>query len=274
VRIAAMDFLSARGSMAREHAIDPAPLRASLRDPLPEVRAAAATALASTAADDANDLLVPLLDDEARSVRSAALAAVLVHGGLDGAMTGGERLHSLARSAAVDDRVDAAAVLEVLGTPGYRRLRELLDDPDPRVRRAAVRASRGCPDRRLVDPLLSALSDRRTEAAAAAGLAAIGVAAAPRLVAMLASASTARRTRLQIPRILKQIPCDESWEGLRTAMRSPDSHLRLRAFSALSTLRIRLERPASSLEEIRGLVEREIRETLGVLAAWSRSRGA
>jgi ATP/ADP translocase/HEAT repeat protein len=272
VRIAAMDFLSARGSLAREHAIDPAPLRASLRDPLPEVRAAAATALASSTADDANDLLVPLLDDDARSVRSAALAAILVHGGLDGAMTGGERLHSLARSSTVADRIDAAAVLEALGPPGYRRLRELLDDPDPRVRRAAVRASRGCPDRRLVDPLLAALSDRRTEAAATAGLAAIGVAAAPRLVAMLASPLTARRTRLQIPRILRQIPCEESWQGLRSAMRSPDSHLRLRAFSALSTLRVRLEHPPAPLDEVRALVEREIRETLGVLVAWSRAR--
>ncbi|MBX7192653.1 MAG: HEAT repeat domain-containing protein, partial [Sandaracinaceae bacterium] len=273
VRIAAMDLLATWGPQAREWSIDPAPLRANLRDPVPEVRASAASALASTSADDANDLLVPMLDDEARAVRSAALAGVLVHGGLDGAMTGGARLLALARSEDVDDRVDAAAVLEVLGPPGYRRLRELLDDRDAHVRRAAVRAARGCHDRRLIDPLLEALVDPRTEAAATTALAAIGAPAAPRLCAMLASDATPRRARLQIPRVLKQIPSEEAWQGLRRAASDPDSHLRLRAFAALSTLRGRLERPPTSIEELRPLLEREIHETLLVAAAWRRARG-
>jgi hypothetical protein len=56
-------------------------------------------------------------------------------------------------------------------------------------------------------------------------------------------------------------------------MRSPDSHLRLRAFSALSSLRLRLELPPVPVDEVRALVEREIGETLGVLVAWSRARG-
>jgi len=272
VRIAAMSFLSRRGQEARELALDVTPVRAALRDPLPEARAAAASALACVAADDANDALGPLLDDEARSVRVAALAGLLTHGGLDGAMTGGERILTLARSTVVQDRADAAAVLGQLGSPGYRRLRELIDDPDRAVRRAALRAARGCPDRRLIDPLLMALTEAETAHAAAAALAAIGSAAAPRLVAMLASQESPRRARLEIPRILRQIACDESWQGLRAAMSDPDSHLRLRVFSALSVLRRRLGRPPLGLEEIRVLVRREVEETLGVVFGWSVAR--
>jgi ATP/ADP translocase/HEAT repeat protein len=272
VRIAAMNVLSGLGSASRDAVLDASPIRVALRDPIPEVRAAAALALSSAEGDDANDALVPLLDDDARGVRSAALSGLLSHGGLDGAMTGGARLLSLARSEVVEDRVDAASVLERLGPAGYRRLRELLADPSPAVRRAAVRAARGVPDRRLVEPLLDALLEPATEAAACAALAAIGVPAAPRLVAMLSNAATPRRARLTIPRILRQIPCEESWQGLRAVAGDPDSHLRLRVFAALSQLRQRLGRPPLSLDEVRSYVQREVQETYTVLAGWAAAR--
>lgn len=272
VRIAAMNVLTSLGAATREAAIDVSPVRAALGHAIPEVRAAAALALSTALGDDANDELVPLLDDEARPVRAAALSGLLSHGGLDGAMTGGARLLSLARSEREEDRIDAASVLERLGLAGFRRLRELLCDESPAVRRAAIRAARGVPDRRLVEPLLEALCDPSTEAAAVTALASVGVPAAPRLVAMLSNRQTPRRARLTIPRVLRQIPCDESWQGLRAVAADPDSHLRLRVFAALSQLRARLGRPPLTLDEIRTYVEREVHETLTVLAGWNAAR--
>jgi HEAT repeat protein len=140
------------------------------------------------------------------------------------------------------------------------------------VRRAAVRAARGVPDRRLTEPLLAALCDPSTESAAVTALAAIGAPAAPRLVALLTSGQTPRRARLTIPRVLRQIPCDESWQGLRAVASDPDSHLRLRVFAALSQLRARLGRPPLSLEDVRAYVQREVQETYGVLAGWAAAR--
>ena len=76
VRVAAMNALGKMGAPAREAAVDVTPIRSALHDPSPEVRASAAHALSALTSDDANDALIPLLEDEARLVRTAAPSQV------------------------------------------------------------------------------------------------------------------------------------------------------------------------------------------------------
>jgi HEAT repeat protein len=61
-----------------------APALAALRDEDPAVRAAATTTFAALAQDDAVEALVPLLADRSEDVRVAALAGLLLHGGIEG----------------------------------------------------------------------------------------------------------------------------------------------------------------------------------------------
>ena len=183
VRIAAMTSIAKRGAEARRLALDITPLRAALDDALPEVRAAAAAALAALALDDANDALVSLLDDDARSVRAAALAALLTHGGLDGAMTGGS---SSALAHALHHRTTER-------TPRLASSGRPATDPCASSSRGSGRAGeahRGPRGARLSRPTptstsVAALHDPQTERAAVTALAQIGSPAAPRLVALL-----------------------------------------------------------------------------------------
>lgn len=272
VRVAAMNALGKMGAPAREAAVDVAPIRSALHDPSPEVRASAAHALSALTSDDANDALIPLLEDEARLVRTAALAGLLSHGGLDGAMVGGARLLTLTQSNDFEDRVDAACALESLGAQGFRQVRPLLADPNPAVRRAAVRSARGIGDKRLIEPLIEALFDPLTTNAAGVALAGIGTSAAPRLVALLLDPKTPRTARLQLPRVLRMIPCEVSWQGVHRAASDPDSHLRLRSYAALSQLRARMNRGPLPLHEVRAWILREVNETYSVLAGWTAAK--
>ncbi|MCC6526844.1 MAG: cyclic nucleotide-binding domain-containing protein [Polyangiaceae bacterium] len=278
VRVAALERLAVLGQAAPGPgdvtAETPAPtaVRRALADAVPEVRAAAATAHAALTGDEAIEALVPLLSDPVRSVRAAALSGVLAHGGFEGAMVGGQLLAALLGSEVRADRMDAASVLAALGRQGRRRLEALLADPDPGVRLEAVRAASSVADRVLVPALLRALGERHTAAAAAAALAAVGPAAVPALAALLASEDTPRHIRLELPRVLRGIACEESYAAVRAVTASPDSHLRLRAFAALSRLCDALRRPVESLATVRAWLEREIVETCHNLHAWERAR--
>ncbi|MBI4954463.1 MAG: HEAT repeat domain-containing protein [Myxococcales bacterium] len=278
VRVAALERLAVLGPAAPgpadapEQAPAPTAVRRALADAVPEVRAAAATAHAVLTGDEAIEALVPLLSDPVRSVRAAALSGVLAHGGFEGAMVGGELLAALFRSEDRADRMDAASVLAALGRQGRRRLEALLADPDPGVRLEAVRAASSVADRVLVPALLRALAERHTAAAAAAALAAVGPAAVPALAGLLVREDTPRRIRLELPRVLRGIACEASYAAVRAATTSPDSHLRLRAFAALSRLRETLRRPVEALATVRTWLEREIVETCHNLHAWERAR--
>jgi len=251
----------------------PGPTEAALADRVADVRAAAAAAHAALAQDEAVDALAPLLTDSAPDVRVAALAGLLRHGGVEGGIVGGAELGRLLGSEARDDRVAAARALRHLGTGAYRPVRRLLADPDPAVRRAALKAAPGVPDRRLVPLLLELLADPATRTRAGTALVAIGADAATPLAAALDDPHTSRPVRLLIPRLLRRIPQPVSYERLREHVQEPDSHVRLRILAALARLRrvLNLREPLSFVQEN---VERELKEAYRNLSAWAAARTA
>jgi ATP/ADP translocase/HEAT repeat protein len=251
---------------------DPGPVRLALADPVPAVRAAAAAAYAALAQDECVEPLAQLLNDPAPDVRVAALAGLLKHGGVEGGIVGGSELGRLLGSDREEDRVAAARAMRHLGASAYRPVRRLLLDPDPAVRRAALKSAPGVADPRLVPPLIEALGDAATRYRAGQALVAIGRPAAAPLGKLLADPAVSRTVRMEVPRLLRRIPDEESYLLLRAHVHANDSHLRLRIYGALSRLRRELRRPAEPLSFVQELATAEARETYANLAGWTQAR--
>ena len=266
VRTAALYHLAHAGGA------DPEPARRALADPDADVRAAAAAAYAALAEDESVDALAPLLTDPAADVRVASLAGLLKQGGVEGGIVGGVELGRLLASRREDELVSAARALRHLGPSAFRPLRRLLEDPDPVVRRAALKAAPGVADPRLVPALLYLLADPPCRHRAGQALIAIGEAAAEPLAALLAKPSTPRAVKLEIPRLLRRIPRERSYGLLRSQVTTNDSHLRLRIHAALSHLRHDLHGPPEPLPFVQQLVTAEIVEAYANVLGWQQAR--
>jgi len=244
----------------------------ALHDPASAVRAAAAEAYATLKRDDAVEALVPLLSDPSDEVRVAALSGLLGHGGIEGGIEGGTQLARLLASAKRSDRIEAARALKSLGSAAYRPLRKLLDDPDPAVRRAALRSAPGVADPRLVPILVTMLGDPAVRRRAGQALAAVGEPAVGPLCDVLTNPVVPRQVRLLIPRLLRRIPLPITYERVRALVAVDDSHLRLRIYAALSHLRQSLRREGEPVAAIHAMIHRELLETYGNLAGWEMAR--
>ncbi len=245
--------------------------RVALADPVPSVRAAAAAAYAALARDDSVDDLAPLLTDPSADVRVAAVAGLLRHGGVEGGIVGGAELGRLLIGSR-EDLVTAARALQSLGPGAYRPLRKLLADPDPGVRRAALAAAPGVADPRLVPLLLDLLSDPPSRRRAGKALIAVGPPAVEPLGRALSDPAVPRGVKLEIPRMLKRIAVEASYDVLKHHVRDPDSHLRLRVYAALSSLRRQLGRSSEPVQFLLPLVQFEITETYRNQQAWAAAR--
>jgi ATP/ADP translocase/HEAT repeat protein len=251
---------------------DPVVARGALADESPEVRAAAAAALAAAARDEAVEDLAPLLADPEADVRVAALVGLLREGGVEGGIVGGAELGRLLAAGGRDDLVNAARALRHLGPGAYRPLRRLLADPDPSVRRAAARAAPGVADPRLVPVLIGMLSDRASRHRAGQALVAIGEAATEPLAALLGDAAVSRAVQLEVPRLLRRVARPVSYNLLRRHVATADSHVRLRVLAGLSHLRTQLNRAPEPLGSVAALIRAEIAESDANVSNWTRAR--
>ncbi len=266
VRAAALDQLADRpGARAEDVA-------AALADPSPPVRAAAVRCYAAIARDEAVEALAPLLADPAREVRTATLSGLLLHCGTEGGIEGGTQLARLLASGDRADRIDAARALKNLGTAAYRPLRRLLQDPDPAVRRAAVRAAPGVADPRLVPVLIEMLADPASRRRAGQALVAVGAPAVGPLCDLVAGADVPRAIKLQVPRLLRRIPLPQTYERLRALATVDDSHLRLRIYAALSHLRRALRREPEPVAAVSAMILAEVLDNYKNLAGWELAR--
>jgi ATP/ADP translocase/HEAT repeat protein len=243
-----------------------------LHDEHPDVRRAAIACFALLAGDDSAGVLAPLLDSPNPETRSAAMSALIAHGGLEGAIRGGARLETLLKSTNIEDRVEAAKVLGFLDRSAYRLLVRLLDDEQPEVRKAALRAATSVRDPRLVPRLIEELLNPLFSNEAGAALAAVGPTAIDPLVEALYRKDIPRQVVLVVPRLLRRIGSPKGYLALRRHLDLPDSRVRLRSYAAMDAMRRELNLPAEPMSFITQLLRLEIGETSCNLAAWREAR--
>ncbi|XXT22570.1 cyclic nucleotide-binding domain-containing protein [Sorangium sp. So ce429] len=271
------------------HEAGPDIARAAIHDRNTAVRVAAVDALAAQLREDAHDELLALAgespargiaapasaeaprDEELRiaaptsaeaprdeELRIAAIAALLRYCGLDGMLEGAPRLRALLESPSPRERVAAARVLGLAGRASLQRaLARLLGDPDPAVRRAAVRASSSVADPRLLPLLADALAEHALASAAARAIEALGDAAIPELAARLDDDSTPRAARLAIPRVLARLCSQGALDALLAHIDHPDEAIRQKVLASASRLRLSLRAPPAPLRVIRACIDDE-----------------
>ncbi|WP_437783581.1 cyclic nucleotide-binding domain-containing protein [Sorangium sp. So ce1097] len=212
------------------------------------------------------------LDGDARDdeeLRLAAIAALLRHCGLDGMLEGAPRLRALLESPSPRDRAAAARVLGLAGRASLQRaLARLLGDPDPAVRRAAVRAASSVADPRLLPQLADALAERALASAAARAIEALGDAAIPELAARLDDEGTPRAARLAIPRVLARLSTQGALDALIAHIAHPDEGLRQKVLASASRLRLALRAPPAPLRVIRACIDDETLEHVRMREAY------
>lgn len=247
-------------------------IREASADADPAVRGTAVAALANLEGEDHPDRLRSFLDDADMRVRIEAAVGLLRFGGVEGAAWAGGRVLGLANSPNPVERREACRMLARLGPAAFRPLRALIGDAALEVRVEALRAAAAAPDRRLVDPLIEVLRIANLQRRAITALVNIGPEAVPAVARVLHDPSTLRPLRVAIPRILGRIPCRASLEALRQAANDPDSHVRLRVYSAFAKVREQLRNPGEPLAEIAPRIEFEMREACAFALGWERAR--
>jgi HEAT repeat protein len=235
-------------------------VRARLHDADPEVAGAAVLALAAVAGEAAIPDLEPLLAAPAPEVRAAAVAGLIVDGGLDGTLTAGPRLRAMLDAAEPHEREVAAAALGLVGPAAARPIERLLKDADVRVRLAAIGAAARTQDPRLLEPLGALLDDPKVGPRAGRALARFGDVPISWLHALLEDSAVPLRVRLAVPPILREIATPTSYDALRYSIAVEEGVIRSRVLSALTTLRVAIGRPAEGAHFLVPHLEREARE--------------
>ncbi|WP_437716964.1 HEAT repeat domain-containing protein [Sorangium sp. So ce448] len=261
--------LAVRLTAELEHEEGASIARAAIHDRNTDVRVAAVAALAALLREDAHDELLALAREGAapraaadanggEALRAAAIAALLRYCGLDGMLEGAPRLRALLDSPSPRDRVAAARILGLVGHASLQRaLARLIGDPDPAVRRAAVRSSSSVADPRLLPLLADALAERALAPAAARAIEALGDDAIPELAARLGDDGTPRVVRLAIPRVLARLCSHDALDVLLARIDDPNEALRQKVLASASRLRLALRAPPAPLRVIRACIDDE-----------------
>ena len=244
----------------------------ALKDPAPEVRAAAVGAFALVRGGEAVALMRPHLQDrDPRLVvtAAAALAASPQAADADAARATLERLSSDMRPGAAAARREVAQALGTIANPEFRRLLvPLMYDPQREVALEAIRSAGrlGGDDYMFVPPLVSLLRHRLLKQAAREVLVGYGPGVVPTLAYFMRDQDEDIWVRRHIPGTLAQIPSQASVDALVGALDDPDGFLRYKAISAL--LRLKQSHPNFVIphETVQRLLVKESNRYFGYLS--------
>ncbi len=169
VKIAALDYVSRWGKP-----VDLSDIAAIVSHPVPEVRRAAVRAVSLSG----EQVLVPLresLEDPDPGVRAEAASALIDIGHFGGLVKGAVAVQSMIESEDTAYRIALASPISRLHARGRTELLlNLLSDPDVEVRLAALKASANTPEKDLVPVIIPQLEKARTSGMAAEALISLG----------------------------------------------------------------------------------------------------
>ena len=169
---------------------------------------------------------------------------------------------------AEDARAEAAKALGALGRPGnHDALRALLDDPEPRVVRAAIEAAGRSGNRLFVGRLLRFLEDAQYEKAARRALRAYGPRIFGTLYDYLTDDFVSEPIRRNIPRILARLPTQSAVDLLLLSLDQLRAPLLYDVAKALNKIRATAPELRFSRDTLDAAVLGEIRALATVQAA-------
>ncbi len=214
-----------------------------LKDPHPEVRAAAVRALSATRGERLSGLMRPYLDDrDARIAVTAAvaLAASPMADDVSASEAALRRLSEDTRQSAAPSRREVAQGLAHIRNPRFRDLLvPLMYDSSRDVAEEAIKSAGllGAGDYLFVPSLLALMRNRLLKSAARGVLVGYGPEILGTLEYVLHDEDEDIWVRRNIPSTLAQIPTQRSVDLLVGALGTSDGYLRYKAVRALGRLR-------------------------------------
>lgn len=238
VRDAAISYLGSLGN--RKYAKNFLPL---FDDPDPKVAASAIRAYAYLERERALSLLKRPLSAKAPEIKAATIAGLIEYGGLSGIMEATGVLDAMLKNPEASERENGARVLGYIKIRSfYQPLFALINDPDPKVKLAAIAAAGEIKSRELVPTLILVLGGEgpRVKAAQKA-LAQMGNDVAPLLAMVLGMPSLPPRIRNAVPGVLALIQTPQAYEAIESQLAISDARLRGAVLRALQKLVLRLD---------------------------------
>lgn len=245
-----------------------AELRLMLGDPEAWCVAAAIEALCALRKEGAFELVSPFIHDPRPGVRTAVVVGLVRHAGLEGILFAADELKRQLQHETEFDRELAAAMLGSIGVREfYSPLLKFLDDPSPRVKRAAVIAAGRLRSPQLLESLLPALGQQHTAHQAAQALARFQD-VEDELCEALLSKDLSLAIRAALPSVLARIGTRKAAQALGRGLASTSPSVR--AACARSLARLRRERPELplNLQLVRMALAAEISEGERLLGLW------
>ena len=215
IKIAALEYLCGRRKPG-----DLGQLVGLARDPVPEVRRVAVRA----AGLGGEVVMTPIresLDDPDPGVRAEAASALIDMGHFGGLLQGVTAVKGMLESEDTSYRVAVASPVSRLRVHGRTEsLLRLLDDPEPEVRLAALHACSNTTEAGLVPKVISQLWGARTAGAAADALIALGPLTTEYLCAHDNTAELIDlfRRSIHLPAILERIGSVRAWQVLQKVL--------------------------------------------------------
>jgi AAA family ATP:ADP antiporter len=210
-----------------------------IHDADPEVQVEALCTHAAFVAEDAYAALEKFLDSPDARVRRAAIVCVAEQAPPEAEARLAERFAGFMRSGDAAMRATVAQALGRRPAPSalHGMLATLIADPDLGTRRAALASAGKLGLRQHIPLLIEALGVRGTEDTARAALVALGNRVIGTLGDYLGDTSVVIEIRHAIPRVLAEVPMQESVDALFRCRDFSDSRLAYRILKASNRIR-------------------------------------
>jgi AAA family ATP:ADP antiporter len=230
VRVKALEYYAHRQSMRFANSAFK-----RFEDPEPRVRAAAIDAFCAMGRDKAVRSVSSYLGDPDPRIRSAAVTGMIRFGGLDGVLVAAEALKALIDNQSPDMRQHAAKVLGAIGVRNfYQPVLQLMNDPDPRVRREAIVAAGQLRSTEFVIPLIYRTQTHETMRDAIVALTQYGETIIPTLAKVLTNQLEDPAIRRAVARVLGRLGSSEAVEVIAHQLEEPDEELRGNMYRSLA----------------------------------------
>jgi ATP/ADP translocase/HEAT repeat protein len=251
----------------------------ALRDPNPDVQLAAARYLYCQLTDNHFERIRQGLQHDDPQIQAATVGVIAEEGGREEYELVSEsllrRLVTMDGRHGAETRTQVARILGVLDRP-FRTdlLRRLLDDEDPGVVRAALRAAGRSGDRAFVVPLIRRLADDRVRAEAQQALVEMGPSILGTLYDHLVDPDCALEARRAIPPVLAAHPRPFAATLLLRSLSRVPVPVRHAAVRALGTLQREAD-VAADPDAVEAALGRELEHVvaLGQIRRWARRNG-